>query len=62
MSSHRVPAAIPASGTPAASSYIQPQMRHIQVFIAASVAIMSSKRKPALGTTLGSTSKHELDG
>src|SRR5258706_5182809 len=30
-SSQRVPAAMPSSGRPAASSYTQPQMRHIHV-------------------------------
>ncbi len=30
-SAHLVPGAIPCSGSPAASSYIHPQMRHIQV-------------------------------
>src|SRR5262245_46605271 len=30
-SSHFVPGAMPCSGSPAASSYIHPQMRHIQV-------------------------------
>ena len=31
-SPHAVPGAMPCSGSPAASSYIHPQMRHIQVF------------------------------
>src|SRR5690606_33478178 len=32
-SSQRVPGAIPSSGNPASSSYIQPQIKHIQVRI-----------------------------
>ncbi len=31
-SAQRVPGAMPSSGEPAASSYTQPQMRHIQLW------------------------------
>ena len=37
--SHAVPGAMPSSGNPAASSYIQPQIRHIHARLPASVVI-----------------------
>jgi hypothetical protein len=44
-----VPGAIPCAGEPAASSYIQPQIRHIQVFLfiaASKMQVIVSARVP----------------
>ena len=42
MSSQRVPGAIPSSGSPSASLYVNPQTTHIQVRFAVAAAVFMS--------------------
>src|SRR6266480_2018216 len=44
-SSQRVPATMPSSGSPAASSYTKPQMRHIQVLNGTCFSVIESQSR-----------------